>query len=273
MIPRKIHFLWMSETKGDAVERCLESWRHHLHDYEIIEWNKSSFPYEDFLFTHEAFSKKKWAFVTDYFRLWVLEKYGGIYLDADVTVNGNFDKFLGNKLFIGTEFTDQIAAHAIGAEPHHPFIRKCLEYYKDRHFILPDGRCDMNAMPCIITKVFMEMYGYKGALVNFDGLPLEFPDMKIYPDSYFTINTYDGNNVCVHNGLGSWRDAGSENPVLEKVVGSYFWKKFCRRDIFSFGFLKKWVYLLLPVWVVVLWSKSSAKIKNNKRVKRINLNH
>ena len=273
MIPKKIHFLWMSETKGDAVERCLESWRHHLQDYEIIEWNKSNFPYEDFLFTREAFSKKKWAFVTDYFRLWVLEKYGGIYLDADVTVNGNFDKFLGNKLFIGTEFTDQIAAHAIGAEPHHPFIRKCLEYYKDRHFILPDGCCDMNAMPCIITKVFMEMYGYKGALVNFDGLPLEFPDMKIYPDSYFTINTYDGNNVCVHNGLGSWRDAGSENPVLEKVVGSYFWKKFCRKDIFSFGFLKKWVYLLLPVWVVVLWSKSSAKIKNNKRVKRINLNH
>ena len=79
--------------------------------------------------------------------------------------------------------------------------------------------------------------------------------------------------MCVHNGLGSWRDAGSENPVLEKVVGSYFWKKFCRRDIFSFGFLKKWVYLLLPVWVVVLWSKSSAKIKNNKRVKRIDLNH
>jgi hypothetical protein len=189
----------MSETKDEAVERCLESWRHHLHDYEIIEWNKSSFPYEDFLFTHEAFSKKKWAFVTDYFRLWVLEKYGGIYLDADVTVNGNFDKFLGNKLFIGTEFTDQIAAHAIGAEPHHPFIRKCLEYYKNRHFILPDGRCDMNAMPCIITKVFMESYGYKGALVNFDGNPLEFSDMRIYPDSYFTINTFDGNNVCVHN--------------------------------------------------------------------------
>lgn len=271
MIPKKIHFLWMSETKDETVERCLESWRHHLSDYEIVEWNKSNFPYEEFLFAREAFSKKKWAFVTDFFRLWVLEKYGGIYLDADVTVNGNFDKFLDNRLFIGTEFTDQIAAHAIGAEPHHPFVQECLEYYKDRHFILPDGSCDMNAMPCIITKVFMQMYGYNGVLVNFDGKPLKFADMKIYPDSYFTINTFDGNNVCVHNGLGSWRDAGSENPVLENVVGSYFWKKFCRKDILSFGLVKKWIYLLLPVWMIVLWSKSSAKIKNNKRVGRVNL--
>ena len=116
MIPKKIHFLWMSDTKNEAVERCLASWCQHLSGYEIIEWNKNDFPFAKFLFAREAYSKQKWAFVTDYFRLWVLEKYGGIYLDADVTVNGNFDKFLNNKLFIGTEFTDQIAAHAIGAD-------------------------------------------------------------------------------------------------------------------------------------------------------------
>jgi len=272
-IPKKIHYLWLSEKKDERVERCIQSWRECLDGYEIVEWNKDNFPYNDFLYAREAYSKQKWAFVTDYFRLWVLEKYGGIYLDADVTVYGNFDKFLDHKLFIGTEFTDQVAAHAIGAEPHHPFIQKCLEYYKDRHFILPDGRCDLNAMPCIITKVFMEMYRYSGDLVKFDGKPLSFSDMSIYPDSYFTINTFDGNNVCVHNGLGSWRDADSENPVLENVVGAYFWKRFCRKEIFSYGFMKKWIYLLMPVWLLVLYSKHSAKIKNNKRVKKINCRH
>lgn len=263
----------MSAEKTPAVERCLQSWRAHLDGYEIIEWNADNFPYQDFLFAREAFSRQKWAFVTDFFRLWVLNKFGGIYLDADVTLNRNFDEFLDHRLFIGTEFTDQIAAHAIGAEPGHPFIQKCLEYYKDRHFILPDGSNDMTAMPCIITKVFMGMYKYRGPLVHFDGKPLQFSDMSIYPDSYFTINTFDGNNVCVHNGLGSWRDSASDNPVLEKVVESYFWKKFCRKSIFSFGFVKKVVYLLLPMWVVVLFSKRSAKIRNNKRVKRVRINH
>ncbi|MDD7298544.1 glycosyltransferase family 32 protein [Fibrobacter intestinalis] len=268
-IPKKIHYLWISETKTPAVERCLASWKKHLNDYEIMEWNSTNFPYSEFLFAKEAFSKKKWAFVTDYFRLWVLEKFGGIYLDADVTVNDNFDKFLEKKLFIGTEFTDQIAAHVIGAEAGHPFLRRCLEYYKDRHFILPDGSCDMNAMPCIITKVFMNNYKYDGPLVNFDGKPLEFSDMTIYPDSYFTINVFDGHNVCVHNGLGSWRDTSSENPVLENVVGSYFWKKFCRKDIGNIRLIKKIVYLMIPMWMLVLFSKRSARIGHNKRVAKI----
>ena len=271
-IPKKIHYLWISETKTPAVERCLASWKKHLNDYEIMEWNSTNFPYSEFLFAKEAFSKKKWAFVTDYFRLWVLEKFGGIYLDADVTVNDNFDKFLEKKLFIGTEFTDQIAAHVIGAEAGHPFLRRCLEYYKDRHFILPDGSCDMNAMPCIITKVFMNNYKYDGPLVNFDGKPLEFSDMTIYPDSYFTINVFDGHNVCVHNGLGSWRDTSSENPVLENVVGSYFWKKFCRKDIGNIRLIKKIVYLMIPMWMLVLFSKRSAHIRHNKRVAKIRWN-
>ena len=78
MIPKKIHYLWMSEKKNETVLRCLQSWREHLEGYEIVEWNASNFPYQDFLYAREAYSRKKWAFVTDYFRLWVLDKFGGI---------------------------------------------------------------------------------------------------------------------------------------------------------------------------------------------------
>lgn len=272
-IPKKIHYLWISEEKPLAIENCLASWKKKMPDYEIIEWNGTNFPYKKYLFAREAFSQKKWAFVTDYFRLWVLEKFGGIYLDADVFINDNFDAFLDKTLFIGTEFTDQIAAHVIGTEAHHPFIKKCLEYYENRHFVLSNETCDLTAMPCIITKIFMKWHKYDGELVSFDGTPKIFPDMIIYPDSYFTINTFDGNNVCVHNGLGSWRNADSENPILENIVSSYFWKKICRKDIFSYKFLKKWTYLLLPLWIIALISKHSAKIRNNKRVKRVKLDH
>lgn len=270
-IPKKVHYLWLSEEKPAAVERCLASWRKHLDGYEIIEWNKTNFPFEEFRFAREAYSKQKWAFVTDYFRLWVLEKFGGIYLDADVTLCRNFDNFLEDKLFIGVEFSDQIAAHAIGAEAGHPFIKKCLEYYQDRPFILPNGQCDMTPIPCIITKIFMKMYNYSDEVIRYDGKPIVFSDMKIYPDSYFTINAYDGNNVGVHNGLGSWRDDHSENPVLENVMALYFWRKFCRKDIYAMGGLKKIVYLLLPVWAVSFVLKRKAKIRNNKRVRRVKL--
>lgn len=270
MIPKIIHYLWLSDEKTLEVERCIASWKEHLVGYEIKEWNKHNFPYQEFLWTKEAFSQKKWAFVTDFFRLWVLDNFGGIYLDADVTVTGTFDSFLHQPLFIGTEFTDQIAAHAIGCVKNHPFIHQCLQYYNDRHFIKPDGTLDMKPMPNIITKIFISQYHYDGALVHFDGVPYKVEDMTIYPDSYFTINIYDGNNVCYHNGLGAWRDDATENPIMEDVIGSYFMKKFFTVQIFKRhrGF-KKYLLLLLPIGMYSIVFHRRMKIKNNERVKSV----
>ena len=273
MIPKIIHYLWMSDQKTPDAECCIASWKEKMSDYEIKEWNKSNFPYQDFIWTKEASSQKKWAFVTDFFRLWVLYNYGGIYLDADVTATGRFDDFLNQPLFIGTEFTDQIAAHAIGAEKGHPFIHRCLHYYENRHFVKSDGSLDMKPMPNIITKVFMSQYHYDGVLVQFDGKPYKISDMTIYPDSYFTINIYDGNNVCYHNGLGSWRDKNTaENPIMENVIGSYFMKRFfCKYMLQKYTGLKKIFLLLLPLGVVSYLYKRKMKICNNTRVKSVEL--
>lgn len=272
MIPKIIHYLWMSDEKTLSAERCIASWREKMPDYEIKEWNKSNFPYQDFVWTKEAFSQKKWAFVTDFFRLWVLDNYGGIYLDADVTATGTFDAFLNQSLFIGTEFTDQIAAHAIGAEKGHPFIQHCLQYYEDRHFIKSDGTLDMKPMPNIITKIFISLYHYDGELVRFDGKPMEFSNMSIYPDSYFTINIYDGNNICYHNGLGAWRDSHSDNPVLENVIGSYFMKRFfCYYMLNKYEGINKYIMMLIPLGLMSFIYRRKMKIGNNTRVKSVEL--
>lgn len=270
MIPKIIHYLWLSDEKTPDAERCISSWKEHLKGYEIKEWNKSNFPYNDFLWTREAFEHKKWAFVTDFFRLWVLDNYGGIYLDADVTATGSFDAFLEQSLFIGTEFTDQIAAHAIGAVKGHPYIQNCLKYYENRHFVKPDGSLDMKPLPNIITRIFISQYRYDGSLVNFDGQPIKFNDMMIYPDSYFTINIYDGHNVCYHNGLGAWRDNHSDNPVLVNVIGSYFMKRFfCSYLYEKYNGIKKYVLLLMPIGIVSYIYKRKMKISNNPRVKSV----
>ena len=263
----------MSDEKTTDVKRCIASWREKMPDYEIKEWNKTNFPYQDFVWTREAFSKQKWAFVTDFFRLWVLDNYGGIYLDADVTATGTFDAFLDMPLFIGTEFADQIAAHAIGTEKGHPYIRRCLQYYENRHFIKPDGTLDMKPMPNIITRIFISQYHYDGVLVKFDGMPCRFKDMTIFPDSYFTINIYDGNNVCYHNGLGSWRDKNTgENPILENVIGSYFMKRFfCYYLSHKYSGIKKTLLLLMPLGLLSIIYKRKIKIGNNSRVKSVEL--
>lgn len=120
-IPKIVHFLWMSETKDKRTMECMDTWKTTLEGYEIREWNSHSFPYGNFAWTRTAAEHKKWAFVTDFFRLWVLEMYGGIYLDADVVLHKNFDEFLEDDFFIGTEFTAQLGPHCMGSVPH-PWI-------------------------------------------------------------------------------------------------------------------------------------------------------
>lgn len=268
MIPKVIHYLWLSDEKPYETEQCLITWREKLVGYEIREWNKTNFPYQDFLWTREAYSKNKWAFVTDFFRLWVLENYGGIYMDADVTMTGTFDEFLDQPMFIGVEATCKLEAHVIGAEKGHPFIRHCLHYYNNRHFVKEDGSLDIRPMPGIITKIFMSLYNYDGVLVSFDGIPLHFKDMTVYPDTYFTINTYDGNNVCWHNAFGSWRfKSPSERVKREDVISGYLLKKhFCYSVFNKYKGLKKIVYLLMPVGLLSLRYRYFQKIKNNREV-------
>lgn len=269
MIPKTIHYLWLSDEKPEDVLACLDSWKQHLKGYEIIEWNKTNFPYNDFIWTKEAFSVQKWAFVTDFFRLWVLKNYGGIYLDADVIVRKNFNEFLDHKLFIGTEWMFQLEPHAIGAEPNHPFIVKCLEYYEDRHFIF-NGKNDMTPMPFIITKIFMKEYNYSDSLYSFAHAPLQIGDIAIYDDSYFTINVYNGNNICYHNCFGAWRDKNTyDTPTLQDFVKHYSLVKFFTNDIFKKKGFSKYMLLLLPSFIFTLYYKWHIKIKNNKRVKLV----
>ena len=271
MIPKVIHYLWLSDEKPSDVEECLATWKEHLLGYEIKEWNKTNFPYQDFLWTREAYSAKKWAFVTDFFRLWVLDNYGGIYMDADITMTGTFDEFLNQPLFIGTEGSCKIEAHIIGSVKRHPFIRHCLHYYSNRHFILEDGSLDTRPMPGIITKIFISLYHYDGELVRFDGVPLYFTDMTVYPDTYFTINTYNGNNVCWHNAFGSWRfNSPLERVNRENIIQSYLLKKyFCYSLFHSYRGWKRILYLLMPIGILSLRYKHFLKIKNNNEVRSI----
>jgi hypothetical protein len=263
LIPKTIHYLWLSEKKPQRIEDCIKSWKKNLDGYQIIEWNKNNFPVNDFFWTREAFSVQKWAFVTDFFRLWVLKEFGGIYLDADVEVNKNFDSFLDNALFIGTEFASQLGPHAIGSIKGHNFISRCLDYYSNRHFIV-NNVFDETPMPLIITKIFMVTYNYYDKIVFFDDKPLKLAGITIYNDTFFTINTYNGFNICCHNYLASWVDGGKKFTISD-ATGSYFVKKFFCHDIFKYKKYYRFLLFFVPVGIITFFLKLRLKIKNHKK--------
>ena len=87
MIPKKIHYCWFGGNPlPEDVKEYIASWRKYCPDYEIIEWNESNFDINCCAYVKEAYEAKKWAFVTDYVRLYALYHHGGIYMDTDVEV-------------------------------------------------------------------------------------------------------------------------------------------------------------------------------------------
>lgn len=151
----------------ELLQRCIASWKRHLPEYEFRLWKMDSFDYDSVAFTREALAHKKWAFVSDYVRLFALYHYGGIYLDSDVFVFGQIDFMLNNRFFTGLEMRDKehrqvyCEAAIIGAEPRHPFIKKCMEIYDKRSFVDIYGNLDLTPIPTIMSEILEAKYDWK----------------------------------------------------------------------------------------------------------------
>lgn len=255
-IPKIIHYCWFS---GDPMPRrivdCIESWKTVLPDYELRLWDMASLKdLRGIPWIEEALSVKKWAFVADYVRLYALFMHGGIYLDTDVRVIKSFDPFLGHRAFSGIEWNQgvwyyhgtpvntgiNIEFAIFASEKGHPVIGECLDYYKDRHFIV-DGEKDMRPIPALMTPI-IKKFGFDDR--NYWGHQVLKEDFHIYPydvfpgqetavfDMYVTHNT-----VAIHLHTGSWRDVRGtlrrvHSPWTEFRLGLKYFLQGVRDDVF-----------------------------------------
>ena len=168
MIPKTIHYCWLSNDPfPEVIRQCIASWHKYLPDYQIKLWNIDSLDYNTIPFTRDALANKKWAFVSDYVRLYALYHEGGIYLDSDVRVFGKLDALLNNEFFTGLEMRDKehtqiyMEAAIMGATPGHPFVKECLDIYDKRSFVQGDGLLDLTPIPTILSDVLEKKYDWK----------------------------------------------------------------------------------------------------------------
>lgn len=168
MIPRIIHYCWLSnDPQPEGIRRCIASWRKYMPDYELRLWNMDSLDYNAVPFTRDALAHRKWAFVSDYVRLYALYHEGGIYLDSDVQAFGFLDMMLEDDFFSGLEMRDKehtqifMEAAIMGSTPGHPFVKECLDIYNQRLFIQADGTLDLTPIPTILSDILEKKYSWK----------------------------------------------------------------------------------------------------------------
>ena len=196
MIPKKIHYVWVGgNEKNNTIKQCMKTWGKHLEGYEVIEWNENNFDIDSHPFVKAAYKAKKWAYVSDYIRAYVIYKYGGIYLDTDILVLDNFDRFLNNRAFVGFENPQYPFTAVFGAEPGHPLVKDMIEYY-DR---LDEYKFDFEknntiAVSDLLIKKYHCKVGNKFQILD--------EDIAVYPDT--VLCNPSENSISIHVFTGTW---------------------------------------------------------------------
>ena len=228
MIPKIIHFCWLSKDPYPAsIKRCIDSWADKLDGYEIWLWDFERLADATNDWVREAFGMKKYAFAADFVRAYALYNYGGIYLDSDVELVGNFDRFLHLPYFFCRESGGwAIEAACMGAEKGMPMFANLVEYYRDRHFVRPDGSLDTLTMPEIIQQEVERHY----TIASID-TPDEFDHspgvLSILPADYFSpIDTRTmelrttARTVAIHHFAASWCSPSMRiKKRIQKLLG------------------------------------------------------
>lgn len=241
MIPRILHYIWIGGAPfPPLVERCVASWHQQMPDWEYREWNEQSIAkamgldsFDEVLaiwpsYVREALEARKFAFVSDYVRLWALEREGGVYMDVDFEVYRSFEPLLNNHFFAGYEGSKRkpVMMGVIASEPHGVWVSEMMHSYDNRSFRLSDGSYDLTPN----TGFFSDLLETKGFIpdgiekdVFFDGVTEAV--IHVYPVHYFCPVLTTGESLrneetfCEHKGLHSWSGDGGWKAIVLYFVG------------------------------------------------------
>ena len=203
---KTIHYCWFGKgKKSRRILKCIKSWKKFFPDWSIKEWNEENFDIHINKYVEQAYDNKKWAFVSDYARLWILYNYGGIYFDTDVLVVKSFSDIKHPILSIERGIDYDIAPGLVmSCEKTNQVCLYIMKQYESDKFILDNG---FNKKT--ICDRFTELFS-KNGFVKEDKMQ-EILGFNIYPteffcpyDNYRKIKNTTSNTHSIHLYLGSW---------------------------------------------------------------------
>ena len=247
-------------------------------DYRIIEWNESNFDLSICRYVQEAYKEKKWAFVSDYVRFWVLYNYGGVYVDTDVEFIRPIDEILEKGAYMGCETViPQLSGLngssnfkimvnpglGLAAPDNHFFIKEVLDSFNSRSFYKESGELDLTTI--VDTTTFaLKKYGFV------DSNTIQYiAGFTIYPVAYFCPKNYitgeltiADDTYSIHHYTASWQNDKERKQLkilqlLQKKfgikIGYTIWRAFLlpSRVINKFsvlGYKDTFKFILKKIW-------------------------
>jgi hypothetical protein len=224
MIPKIIHYCWFGgKPLPDSALRCIESWKKFLPDYEIKRWDETNFNVHIIPYTAEAYMAKKYAFVSDYARFWILYREGGVYFDTDVELIKSPKGILYDGPFMGCQQPHNPLAKpnaqgivtgeelevnpglGVATPPRHPLYKELLDSYQGLHFIHENGTLNLTTVVTYTTRVLC-----RHGLVNSPDIQ-NIEGIRVYPCDFFNPKSFrtgkitlTPRTVSIHHFAATW---------------------------------------------------------------------
>ena len=182
--------------------------------------------------------------MSDYVRLWALEREGGVYLDTDVEVLRSLDTLLDDTAFIGLEesLAQLPGTCVMGCEARCQWIKDMLSTYNGAQFMCEDGSLDMTTN---VQRLGMKMR--EGGLLPIKKIQyLHHWRLRVYTHDYFSpitsirVMRKSKNTYCIHRFAGSWMDGKQSSWrdtwfIREMINCLIQIKRFVKYKLISYG--------------------------------------
>ena len=241
-IPKVIHYCWFGRGKMPAhAEKCLASWKKYCPDFEIIRWDEDNFDFSQNAYAAEAYRAGKWAFVSDYARLYVIEKYGGSYLETDVELIKPLTPLLELTGYMGIDERGVVCTGlGFGAERGNKIVGEMLADYDGIHFVKPDGTYDMTPCPDRNTALLAMLGAVNENIVGTFSDMTFLPSDFLCPKNYYTGKTeITGNTYSIHHYDASWiSPTARRTTYIKRIIGVKLYNKLYGKFLHKFKWLE-----------------------------------
>lgn len=206
MIPRQVNVVWVGGGAIPAKEiRCIDESRANLADYELRLWTDDDVPQivdqhpGVRAFVEYAYSERKWAFLADMVKMYVLAADGGWVMDADNEFVSPPTPYERHHWVSGFENWRGIL-HPItaimGSVPQHEFSRLLFSVYAN------NDPARISSMPN--THWISHILLSHGCRTDGTRQYVEPLDVELYPYSVFCAKERTRDTVAFHHFSGSW---------------------------------------------------------------------
>jgi hypothetical protein len=207
-IPKAIHYCWFGGGEmPQFMKKCVNSWIACNTGYQLVKWNEDNFNVYQNNYIKQAYKAGKYAFVSDFARLDILYRHGGIYLDTDVEVLKRFDDLLHNDAFIAYNEWAVVNSAICGSIAGHEIIRRMRDEPRSFiNFLNDDNSYNLTNNSIYETAVLSQLGFVKDFTYQLVG------NISVYPPCFFPqkgklgLNTkIDGRTYAVHYATGTWK--------------------------------------------------------------------